>query len=217
MDFEALFRLSPYLLSGVWTTILLNAVSIPLAALLGLLIAILRLSPVKLVSFLGGLYSDFFRSTPFFVQIVWVFYALPIITGIQFTSFLAGVIGLSAYVAAYYAEVYRAGILAVPMGQRESALAQGMTGTQMMRRIVLPQAVMKMLPAFIGTVVIQIKESAIVSVISVADLMFRASTVAGTSRKPLEVLTAAAVLYIFLAYPPTVLANHLHRRSLRTA
>jgi polar amino acid transport system permease protein len=215
VDFEAITRLSPYLLKGVWVTILLNALSIPLAATLGLMIAVMRLSHLRFVSFFGGLYSDFFRSTPIFVQIVWIFYALPILTGVQFPKFAAGVIALSAYIAAFYAEVYRAGILAVPAGQREAALAQGMTGTQTLRRVVLPQALMKMLPAFIGTVVIQIKESAIVSVIGVGDLMFDASTVAAVSRRPLEVLTGAAILYIALAYPPTVIGNYMHRRNLR--
>jgi polar amino acid transport system permease protein len=198
-------------------TVLLNAVSIPIAAALGLLIAVLRLSRVRPLSFLGGIYSDFFRSTPFFVQIIWVFYALPIVTELQLSRFSAGVISLSAYMASYYAEVYRAGILAVPMGQREAAISQGMRDAQAMRRVILPQAITKMLPAFIGTVVIQIKESSIVSVIALADLMFSSSTVAGVSGRPLEVLTAAAVLYIVLAYPPTILANHLHRRQMRSA
>lgn len=213
---EALFRLTPFLLDGLATTTFLCLISIPLAAVLGLIVATMRLSRVGVVAWIGGLYSDFFRSTPFFVQIIWLFYALPILTGVQFSKFITGVLALSAYASAYYAEVYRAGIMAVPNGQREAALSQGMTELDAMRRIVLPQAIQKIAPAFVGTVVIQIKESAIVSVIAVSDLMFTASTVASTSRRPLEVLTAAAVMYMLLAYPPTILANYLHARSVKS-
>lgn len=215
MDVEALFRLAPFLLGGLATTLLLCLISIPIAAGVGLIVAMMRMSRFGIITWIGGLYSDFFRSTPFFVQIIWVFYALPILTGLQFSKFVTGVVALSAYAAAYYAEVYRAGILAVPNGQREAALSQGMTEWDALRRIVLPQAIQKIAPAFVGTIVIQIKESAIVSVIAVSDLMYTASAVASTSRRPLEVLTAAAVLYVLLAYPPTILANYLHARSMR--
>jgi polar amino acid transport system permease protein len=217
VDVEALLRLAPYLLKGLYVTALLNLISIPIAAAIGLLIAVMRLSPSRALAAIGGVVSDFLRSTPFLVQVVWLFYALPILTGIQFDKFATGCLALSVYAAAYYAEVYRAGILAVPLGQSEAALGQGMTKWQALRRIVLPQAVPMVLPAFVGTVVIQIKESAIVSVIAVGDLMFTASTLAASSRKALEVLTVAALLYVLLAYPPTILANYLHARAVRSA
>jgi His/Glu/Gln/Arg/opine family amino acid ABC transporter permease subunit len=204
----------PFLASGVAITLAVTAVSLVLALSLGLLIAVLRMSPVRPLSWIATLYIDFFRSTPLFIQLVWFFYVLPILTGFAFPVFATAAIGLGAYSAAYFAEVYRTGILAVPTGQREAALSQGMTSPQALRRVVLPQALRKMLPPATSTLVTHLKDSSLVSVLGLGDLMYQSYSLSALIFRPFEVLTVAAAIYFLMTYPLTVLANRLHRRGL---
>lgn len=202
------------MVQGLKDTVLLSALGLCGSVAIGLAAATLRLSPVPPLRWIAGLYVDFFRSTPLFVQLVWLFYAMPSLTGIQFSAFTTGAIGLALYEGSFFTEVFRAGILAVPTGQREAALAQGMTGAQAMRRVILPQALRNMLPPATSSTVTLIKDSSLVSVIGVADLMWQANELAASTFQPFEVLTFVALLYLILTYPLTILANALHRRML---
>lgn len=206
------------LFDGLEITLVVSAVGLVFAVALGLVVAFVRMSRFRVVRFVGGLYIDFFRSTPLFAQLLWIFYALPILTGFSFGAKTAGIIGLALYEAAFFAEVFRAGILAVPGGQREAALAQGMTRAQVARRIVLPQAIRSMLPPATSTTVTLVKDSSLVSLIGVTDLLYQANSLAAVTLDPLGVITAAALLYFLLCYPITIAANWMHRRlSLRTS
>ena len=207
----------PFLLLGAGTTVAIAALSSVLGIAIGIAVAGARLAPYRWLRWLGGLYVNFLRSTPLFIQLVWLYYALPILTGFSASAFVTGVIGLAAYEASYFAENFRAGVLAVPTGQREAALAQGMTIRQAYRKVLLPQAARLMLPPTAGTLVSLVKDSALVSVLGVADLLFQASALASYTLRPLEVLTIAGFMYIALAYPLTVVANLLHRRYLAIA
>jgi polar amino acid transport system permease protein len=214
MDWSVISEHWDFVVAGLKNTVLISALALCGAVAIGLLAAGLRMSRIPPLRWLAGLYVDFFRSTPLFIQLVWLFYAMPILIGFNFSPFTTGAIGLALYEGSFFTEVFRAGILAVPTGQREAALAQGMTGSQAMRRVILPQAVRKMLPPATSSTVTLIKDSSLVSVIGVADLMWQANELAASTFQPLEVLTFVAVLYLLLTYPLTVLANALHRRTL---
>ena len=201
-----------YLFAGLEMTLLLAVVSMILGILLGLVIAAARLSRFFIIRTAAGLYVDVWRSTPFLAQILWVFFALPILTGFRISAFAAGIITLSCHASAYLAEVFRAGILSISSGQRDAALALGMTRAQAARRIILPQAVTRMLPAIGSQSINLVKESALVSVINLQELMWYAQTLAGFTMRSIEILTAVALIYAALTYPQALLVNYLHRR-----
>lgn len=180
----------------------------------GLVAALLRLSPLRPFTLLAAFYIDLFRSTPLLVQLVWAFYALPILVGHGIPPLVAGVGVLSLYVGSYLAEIFRAGIQSIARGQRDASLALGMTGSQVMMRIVLPQAAVRMLPPIASTVISLVKDSSLVSVISVAELIFNAQSLSAVTLRPVEVLTGAALMYFVLAYPFSLLAGFLHHRFL---
>jgi polar amino acid transport system permease protein len=200
-----------YLLAGLRMTIVLSLVSLVLGLAVGLVIALLRLSRWRALRWAAGLYIDIWRSTPFLAQILWVFYALPILTGYAMTAFTAGVITLSCHASAYLAEVYRAGILGISPGQRQAALALGMTNAQAVRRIVLPQAVMQMLPAIGSQSINLFKESALVSIINLQELMWYAESLSGFTMRSIEIFSATALIYALLTYPQALAVNYLHR------
>jgi His/Glu/Gln/Arg/opine family amino acid ABC transporter permease subunit len=202
----------PYLLAGAKMTLAVAAVSVACALLIGLFIALGRMSRFRVVESLAGLFIDIWRSTPTLAQLLWVFYALPILIGFSLDPFTAGVITLSCHYGAYLAETFRAGILSLPIGQRQAALALGMGRPQALRRVILPQAVMRMLPAIVSTFIVITKESALVSMINLRDLMWHAQSLAGLTMRSMEVLTIAALLYMVLTYPQALLVNYLHRR-----
>lgn len=214
MDWSVITHHWSFVLEGLKDTVLLSALGLCGAVAIGLFAAMLRLSPIPPLRWLAGLYVDFFRSTPLFIQLVWLFYAMPSLVGVQFSAFMTASIGLALYEGSFFTEVFRAGILAVPTGQREAALAQGMTSAQTMRRVILPQALRNMLPPATSSTVTLIKDSALVSVIGVTDLMWQGNELASSTFQPFEVLTFVAVLYLLLTYPLTILANVLHRRML---
>ena len=204
----------PYLLAGLRLTVLLAVVSIVIGIGIGLAVALARLSRFVLLRAAAGLYVDIWRSTPFLAQILWVFFALPILTGITFSAFAAGIITLSCNVGASLAEIFRAGILSLPAGQRQAALALGMTRRQALHRVVLPQAIGRVLPPIGSAFISLCKDTSLVSVINLQELMWHAQTLAGLTMRSVEALTAAGILYAVLTYPLTLLVNHLHRRHL---
>ena len=217
MDFSAVTDNLPYLGAGVQLTIEVSLLGAVIAVSVGLVMALARLSPIRAVAWLGGLYVNFFRSTPLFIQLVWFFYALPILTGVSFDAFTTGVIGLGLYEASFFAEVFRAGILAVPTGQREAALAQGMTAAQAMRRVIIPQAIRKTIPPAASSFVTLFKDSSLLSILAVPELLYKSSSLVSTTFSPIAVLTAAALIYLALTYPQTLVAAWLQRRALELA
>lgn len=185
-----------------------------LALVVGLIVAVARISRLPVVSHGASLYVDFFRSTPLLVQLVWIFFVLPVVLGFSLDSLQSGIISLGLYFGAFFAEIYRAGIRAVEKGQWDAARALGMTHRQSLERIILPQAVVVMLPIFGGMFVTLIKDSALVSSIGVFELMRQGMALSGFLFRPLEVITVVAILYVLITYPTTVWINYLHKRYL---
>jgi polar amino acid transport system permease protein len=196
MVWDSAYALSilPDLLSGLWITVQVTIAGSVLAVVLGLGFALARRSTHPLLAGPASWCSEFLRRTPLLVQLFFLFYVLPE-AGILLPAFWAGVLGLGLHTSAYLAEVYRAGIQAVPKGQWEAARALNLTTTEMWRYVVLPQAIPPMIPTIGNYVVLMFKESALLSIITVPELMEVARNVGNDSYRYLEPITLAGLLY----------------------
>jgi polar amino acid transport system permease protein len=210
--FDVVLENLPLLLTGLWLTCTLTVLCMLLGLGVGLVVAFGRLSRWRLVRAVAFAYTELFRTTPLLVQIVWVFYVLPIVSGITLSPFFSGLLALGFNVGAFMAEIYRAGILSVNPGQTAAGLALGMTRAQTMRRVVLPQAVTRVIPPMATMWVSLFKDTSILSAIGVIELMFRAREIATDTYRPLEIFTVVAVLYFVLTYPQSLAVNALYRR-----
>lgn len=213
-DFSLVLANLPFLLEGLKLTVLISVVSVALALVIGLIVAVMRLSRIAILERMAIIYTDFFRSVPLMVILIWLYYCLPILTGADLPALVSGTLGLSVYVGAYMAEIYRAGILSIEMGQRRAAIALGMTELQAMRRVILPQAVVRMLPPMGSTFISTFKESSLVSTVAVAELMRQSYYLSAYTLRASEVFTVTAVLYFLVTYPQAIFVNILHRRLL---
>lgn len=157
-------------------------------------------------------YIDSMRAIPVLVVLVWGYFALPIVTGVTLPPFWAALVALSLHIAAYVAEIIRAGVTSVRPGQTRAALALGMSRAQAIREIILPQAIVRMLPAFGSIISITIKDTAIASVIAVPEYMNRSQTVAGQSFHPIEVFLVAIGVYFIILFPITRVIDIVYTR-----
>jgi polar amino acid transport system permease protein len=157
-------------------------------------------------------YVEVFRCTPLLVQIVWFYYALPILLNFSLPAWLAAGLGLTLYMGAFCAEIFRAGVISIGRGQWQAGRALGMTHIQLMRRIVLPQAVRRMVPPLVNQSITQLKNTALLYVVAVPDLMYTGSIVTAETFRPLEVYTSVAAMYFIMLYPMTLFAKRLEVR-----
>jgi polar amino acid transport system permease protein len=215
-DFYTVLQSFDLFLIGIWTTFLYTVGSVVLGVVIGLAACFARLSRFAALRIAARSYQELFRCTPLLVQILWAYYALPMLLGISISNTTAGLLTLSLYVGSFYAEIFRGGINAIDKGQREAAAAIGMSGAQAMVRIILPQAIKKMLPAFINQSVIQVKNTSLLYAISVAELTYMTSVVNSETYRPLEAYSLAAVMYFVMLFPLTQVADHFERRMRRS-
>ena len=201
-------RYSSFFAQGVVNTLIIAAFSVLLGTILGTLMATMRMGKILPLKWLAVAYIEFIRGTPLMVQLMFIFYGLPMI-GVKipdiswipnFSRFAAGIVAMSMNSCAYVAEVIRSGIQAVDYGQTEAARSVGFSSGEAMRLVVLPQAIRNILPALGNEFVTVIKESSIVSVIGIADLMFRTNDVIALSSTSLECLAVAALIYFVLTF-----------------
>jgi polar amino acid transport system permease protein len=178
----------------------------------GLLLALLRLSPIRAVAAATTGFVEFFRATPLILQIYWVFYVLPAAFDITLSEFTTALVGLSLNVSAFNSETFRAGIQSIRPGQWNAALALGMSKSEVLRKIILPQAILRVLPALASTWVSLFKDTSLVSIIAVSDLSYVALKIRSETYRVLEVLTAMAALYCLMGYPQAKLVDWLHRK-----
>jgi polar amino acid transport system permease protein len=201
-----------FLAYGVGITLALSLLSGATSLAAGFIIALLRLYGPHWLRLIVVFYIDSMRAIPVLVVLVWTFFALPMATGLTMPPFYAALIGLTVHLAAYAAEIVRAGIESVRAGQTRASLALGMSRAQILRRIVLPQALVRMLPAFGSLLSITIKDTAIASVIAVPELMRQSETLAGQSFEPIEVYTFAMLVYFVILFPVTRGVDMVYRR-----
>ena len=174
-DFTPVVASAPLLAEGLVNTLKVTGVSLACGLVLGLALALMRLSRHRLASWPAGFVIEVFRTTPPLVQLFWFFFALPLIVGIEMTPFLAACVTFSIQSAAFFAEVFRAGIQSIERGQWDGARAIGMTHAQALQRIILPQAVKRMIPAFMERAIELMKTTTLVATIAYADLLFAAN------------------------------------------
>ena len=211
-DFTPVLNHIDLLLVGLWHTIEITLVSIVLGVLVGLMLAFMRLSPRRLLSYPATAFIEFYRNTPPIVHFFWYFYALPVVLNVSLDPFSAAVLALSTQSGAFYAEVFRGGIASIERGQWEGGRALGMTHAQLMRRIVLPQAISRMVPPFVERSFELLKTTALASTLAYADLLYQAMLVNSQTFRPLEVYTTIAVMYVFLLVSASVLAQIVEAR-----
>ena len=190
----------PILLKGAVVTVEVTVLSFLLSSILGLGFALMKLSRVRAVSTLGSSIVNLIRGLPIIVQLFYIYFVLPDI-GIHLTAFQAGVIGLGIAYSAYQAENFRAGIEAVDPGQREAAQAMGMRAPLIMRRVILPQAFRIALPPYGNTLVMMLKDSSLVSTITVAEMTRAGQLIASSTFQNMTVYTLVALLYLLMSLP----------------
>jgi polar amino acid transport system permease protein len=199
-------------LDGAMITIVLTVLTMLIAIPGGLILAFLRLSPLKPVRLAATAFVEFFRATPLILQIYWAFYVLPAFIDVRVSEFTTALVGLSLNISSFNSETFRAGIVSIRRGQWNAGLALGMSPAAVAWHIVLPQAVMRVLPALASTWVSLFKDTSLVSVIAVADLSYVSLQVRAQTYRILEVLTAMAALYWLMGYPQAKLVDWIHRR-----
>lgn len=197
---------------GLVVTVQVTALASLVALCLAFVAGTGQLAPWRAVRWLARAYIEFFRGSSAIVQLFFMFYVLPLF-GVRADPLLVGVLGLGLNVGAYGSQVVRAGILAVDRGQRDAAVAIGMTGWQTLRRVVLPQAIPLMLPPFGNELIALLKLTSLVSLITLTDLTFAARTVLDRSGHATEVYTAVLVTYFILAFPLIRLTRRLERTN----
>jgi polar amino acid transport system permease protein len=212
LDFEPVIESWQFLAGGLLQTLALSGLTIVLSVILGSAIGLARCYGPKWLSLPLVFYIDSMRSIPVLVVLVWTYFALPVVLGITLPPFWAATLALTVHISAYVAEIIRAGIMSVRPGQSRAAYALGMSRTQAIRDIVLPQALVRMLPAFGSVFSITIKDTAIAAVIAVPEYMNRSQTVAGQSFHPVEVFIVAMVVYFLILFPVTRFVDAIYSR-----
>ena len=216
-DFTPVIQNYPALLKGLGMTALLWGIAFPASMVIGLAISLGARSRLRWLKAIARVYVEVFRNTPVLIQLIWFFYAFPILTGQQLTPIVAALCGLVLNASAYCSEIFRGGLASIPNGQWECARAIGMGQSQALRRVIVPQVIAKMLPAFTNRGIELAKNTSIASVIAVQELMYQGRALSSAFYRPLEVLTAVALIYFVLIYPGAYWASRFEKRfALRT-
>jgi len=211
-DWGVVWQHRDALIAGTATTILLTVATMAIAVPCGIVVAILRLYGWVPVRALAAAYVEFFRNLPLILVVFWAFYVLPILTGLGLPPLATGLAALALNVTAYNAETFRAGINSIRRGQVEAAMALGMNRVQALRRVVVPQALRRILPVLASTWVSLFKDTSLVSVIAVTELAYVSMQIRAQSFRVLEMLTAMAAIYWLLGYPQAKLVDWIQRR-----
>ena len=210
--FNELISSLPLFLKGLWVTISVSALSLLVGSIVGFLLGILRAGGRKTLRLLIGAWVDLVRGTPFLVQIFMVFFILPEL-GVQLEAFSAAIIALSNLAACFICEIVCAGIQDVPKGQKEAAIAAGLSSFQQLRYVVMPQAMKLILPPLVGQYVLMIKDSAVVSAIGLLDVTRAGWLTVQRVPEGLMVFGLVAILYFIICYPLIHLGMRLERRA----
>lgn len=204
------------LLLGLLNTLKVTGLALTFGVPLGLGLALSRLSQWRALSMVAAFIIEFFRTTPPLVQLFWFFFAFPILFNVNMTPFTTAIVTFSIQSSAFFAEIFRSGIQSIDRGQWEASKAIGMTRNQCLKRVILPQAVKRMIPAFMERSIELLKTTTLVSTIAYADLMYQANDIAQRTFRPLEVYTVVAVMYFVLIFVFSQLSIIVERRLARS-
>ena len=212
LDPGVIVQYIPNLLAGAWTTVEITAVAFAIGCVLGLGLALARLSGTRWLTWPAYVYIEFFRTTPPYVQIVWFYFALPVIIGHDLNSFSAASLALGCNIAAFLSELFRTGILGVDLVQWESAKVLGLNRVQTFRHVVMPLAVRLIVAPTGTTLMLLVKGTSLASVIGTLELLRVGQLVTLETFRPVETLTAVAILYFVLTYPIAIGFSRLEKR-----
>lgn len=211
MDLLAMQEYLPLFTKAMWLTLRIGWMGILLSIVIGLVTALIRHFNVPVLKQIAGIYIELFRNTPLLVQLFFMYYGLPRL-GVSISAEACGVLGLALLGGAYMAEVFRSGLESIEPIQSESALSLGMNHAQVMRHIILPQAVSTSVPAFIANIIFLLKETSVFSAISLMDLMFTAKDLIGLYYKTIESLTLLVIFYLIILLPVSIIGSIIERR-----
>jgi len=201
----------PRLLEGMTITLKLTFISGTIGFILGMILALMRLSKFKIFSWFALSYISLFRGTPLLLQILFIYFAVPTLININLDSFPAGILALSLNCAAYLAEIFRAGILSIPKGQTEAAKALGLSHHQTMFKIIIPQTYRRIIPPVVNEFSALTKDTSLVSVISLGELLYVTQRIGAKYLRPWEVYFWAGLGYLIIVLLLTYVAGRLER------
>lgn len=216
MSIASIVEFLPTLLRGAWVTLEITLLAIILSAILSFAVGLMRISKYRTFRALAAVYVEVLRGTSLLVQLFWLYFALPMLLNIQIPALAAAVLALGLNYGAYGSEVVRSAILSVPKGQYEAATALNMSGWLRMRRIILPQALPLMLPAFGNLQIELLKGTSLVYLITLTDLTYQGMVLRSyDSSKTAEIFAMMLILYFILSYALTLILRFVERRSVR--
>lgn len=216
LQFGQIAAYLPDLIDGAIVTIRLSAISIAMGLLVGLALALARFSGLRLLSWPAYAYIEFFRTTPPLVQIVWLYYGLPLMIGHDLDAFWSAAVALGLNISAFFAEIFRAGIAGIDRTQWQAARVLGLPMQDTLRFVILPQAFQNVLPATGTTVIYLIKGTALATAIGTPELLRVGQLIALETFRPVETLTLVAIAYFVLTYPIALAFQGIERRLARS-
>ena len=216
LDFTQIAPSIPYILQGIAVTLKIVGVAALIGFAIGIILALCKIGPFKGLKWFADFYTSIFRGTPLILQLLLIYYGTPQLFDIKVSAYTAAILAFGLNSGAYISEIIRAGILAVDKGQLEASMALGIPYKKMMKDIVLPQALKNILPALVNEFITLTKESAIVTVIGVADIMRRSYIVGGSTFRYFESLIFAGVIYYLMVIVLTLLGKVIERRMRRS-
>lgn len=209
---EVIINSLPYLWEGLLVTLKVFIIAIILGFMIGLIVALLRLSPFKILNWIAKVFVDVIRGTPILVQLFFFYFGLNSLDFISLDRETAGIVTVAINAGAYYAEIIRAGIQSLDKGQNEAARSLGLTSTQSMRYIILPQSFRRMLPTFTNQAIISLKDTSLLSVIGIADLTQKGQVQIAATFKAFEIWITVGLMYFVVIYLLSLLSSFLERR-----
>ncbi len=214
-DFHFLIQYRWLIATGIGVTVLFTIATAVLGLLVGTALAIGRMTGRPWINAPITGFIEIFRCTPVLVQLVWIYYALPVLIGVEMSASTAAIITLSLYGGSFYAEIIRGGIVSIERGQWDAGRALGLTIWQLLGRVILPQATRRMIPPLVNQTILQLKNTSLVSAIAVPDLLYQGQLITSATYRPLETYTMIAVVYFIILFPLTRVAQGLERHFAR--
>ncbi|MDQ0429731.1 polar amino acid transport system permease protein [Planomicrobium stackebrandtii] len=202
----------PYLMEGLQVTLYIFAIAIVFGFLIGLVVALFRLAPLKILNWIAKIFVDAIRGTPFIVQLFFIYFGLNSLDFISLDSTTAGIVTVAINAGAYFSEIIRAGIQSIDKGQTEAARSLGLNSTQNMRYVILPQAFRRMLPTITNQAIISLKDTSLLSVIGVADLTQEGRIQASATFDAFNVYLILGIIYFVIIYLLSMLASFVERK-----
>jgi polar amino acid transport system permease protein len=215
LDFTVVFSYWQVLAKGLALTLAFTVSCAVLGSVFGFLLSLLRLSKNRFISIPTGLYVELFRGTPLLIQLFWIFFCLPVVFGISVAPYVSVMLALTLYMTAITSETFRGALKSIPSEQHDACTALGVAKWNKVFYVIFPQALLRAVPPLLSNVVSLFKESALISSVGIADLMFVGQNISNSTARPVEFLSVVAVIYFLVAFPLTRMVGVVETRMLK--